>query len=150
LNPWIVPSNGWRSQADPDSATPRNRYGAQPHDGDTFSSVVGGSIPSVAIPGDPPSKERRRPSMTLASSIPLLKGRPRLGHLEVSLIAKPIDPIVLSGISSSTVYRISFPFPAIESPWEVYQCMAVMFPKIRFFGGFSYRRNGRNDTGCGI
>ena len=104
----------------------------------------------VTLPSWPKDWEQHHgPSMTLAGLIPLLQRCPRLSHLEVSLIAKPIDPSVLSGISGSTVYRVSFPFSAIESPREVYQCMAVMFPKIRAFDGYSYRRREGNDTAWG-
>ena len=94
-------------------------------------------------------EQRHGPTMTLAGLIPLLKRCPRLGHLEVSLIAKPVDPSALLGISSLTVYRVSFPFSAVESPWEVYRSMAVMFPKIHFFDGFSYRWQGENETAWG-
>ena len=84
--------------------------------------------------------------MTLAGLIPLLKRCPNLDELDISLIAKPIDTDLLLGIpSSDNVYRLCFPASAIESPSEVFRCMVLMFPQLRHFNGFSYRRSSDDD-----
>ena len=63
-----------------------------------------------------------------------------LGELDISLIAKPIDPSLLSGISGSdTVHQVCFPDSTIESPSEVFHCIVLMFPQLREFQGFSYQ-----------
>ena len=84
--------------------------------------------------------------MTLAGLIPLLERCPNLGELDISLIAKPIDPSLLSGISGfDTVHKVCFPGSAIESPSEVFHCIVRMFPQLRQFKGFSYRNRGSDD-----
>ena len=89
----------------------------------------------------------RRPTMTLAGLLPLLKGCPNLRSLDISLIAKPIDISRPSGISSSnTVYQVCFPASAMESPSEVFDCIVLMFPHLRGFAGFSYRWGSDDDA----
>ena len=99
----------------------------------------------VALPYRPiaqqyQSEESLRPTMTLAGLIPMLRRCPNLRNLDISLVAKPLDLSLLSGISSSnTIYQVCFPASAIESPSEVFDCIVLMFPHLRRFKGFSYR-----------
>ena len=95
----------------------------------------------------PPDQEIRGPTMTLAGLLPLLKRCPNLGQLDISLIAKPFDISLLSGISCfNAVCQVSFPASVIESPSEVFDCIVLMFPHLRGFAGFNYRWHSVDDA----